>query len=525
MGRHLRQSVDSDEQPLSRPTSPAKRRRSLLTPFRGRIASSKADIFEAKVASAVGEAASSDSEETFVYESNPLEPHSSRPSRFHSRTPSAASIVSQLDYHKNRPDGHHSLAGKKSMKFANNYSSMNYLHDGDGTVRGPGQAGRGNIGHHHIGRHGRGGYPSLFDRDSPFSHAQKAHRAANNAPSRSSPKTGHFFKSNPAKREENSSYDLEGEGADDEETPLIGTPRAARGRRRPIPGSVRHMYMSKETQSRYCGRVTTLTILGSALTILIAAIIFILIMCSKPLVGIRIRDIRNVIASESELMLDLHVHAINPNLIAVQITDLDVNIFAKSKHVNAMGQQTIHALKPTSRARRPNRDELHSREGLPIVSDPEDIISHLKDGGVDEGTDPMDDDPATDSQTMLLGQIFSFDSPLSFDPSPFKRELVSSVGEVRLAKPGNHTEKGGSERWEHVLLHEFELIVRGVFRYSPPVSSMTRSVTVHGSVIVHPNEEAEDGNMRLTPTDPKPDVDPGDNVIVEPPLIRGSLTR
>ena len=50
-------------------------------------ASSKADIFEAKVASAVDEANSSDSEETFVYESNPPDAND-RPRRFHSRTPS-----------------------------------------------------------------------------------------------------------------------------------------------------------------------------------------------------------------------------------------------------------------------------------------------------------------------------------------------------------------------------------------------------------------------------------------------------
>lgn len=63
-----------DESPLDsdgtlRPSSAA------LTGFRGRTASSKADIFEAKVASAVDEVNSSDSGETFVYESNP-------PSRF-----------------------------------------------------------------------------------------------------------------------------------------------------------------------------------------------------------------------------------------------------------------------------------------------------------------------------------------------------------------------------------------------------------------------------------------------------------
>ena len=52
-------------------------------------ASSKADIFEARVANAVEDANSSDSDETFVYESNP--PEQQRRPRHHSRTPSVTS--------------------------------------------------------------------------------------------------------------------------------------------------------------------------------------------------------------------------------------------------------------------------------------------------------------------------------------------------------------------------------------------------------------------------------------------------
>ena len=531
-GRHLRLSIDSDELSPIKFNSPLKRRRSILTPFRGHPASSKADIFEAKVASAVGEADSSDSEETFVYESNPPEPSSARQHRFHSRTPSTASVASQLDYHKGRQEGHHSLVGKKSMKFANNFSAI--ANDGDGTVRGPSQSGRSNTPHHHhIGRYGRdarGGHTSLFDNDSPFLNSSKQARVGSGhgsiAPTRSSPKTGHFLKASNSSRkaDESSLYDLEGEGADDERTPLVGSVRTGRNRRRPIPGSVRHMYMSKEQSRRYCNRVTGFVALGIALAVLIAAIVLILVMCSKPLVNIHIQDIRNVLASESELMLDLHVHAINPNLVAVQINDLDVNIFAKSKHLSTLnrleplGKMSKSFFAPADpKAVAPRSHGRHTES--PILSEPEDIISHLLDGGVDEGTDPIDSDPASDSQTMLLGQVFSFDSPLSFDPSPFKHDVVSSTGEVRLARPGNKTEEGGSKRWERVLQHDFELIVRGVLRYSPPVNSMTRSVTVHGSVIVHPNEEADDGtgNMKLTHPKRPEGMDEGSNVIVKRP--------
>ena len=462
----------------------------------GSIASSKADIFEAKVACAVDEADSSDSEETFVYESNPPEPHSARTHRFHSRTPSASSVISHHDHYgaKGRQEGHHSIVGKKSMKFSNNYSSIGYSNEvGDGTVRGPSQTGRPASGntthHHHIGRYGRGGHVSLFDSDSPFPNATKSMRsAAGHTSPRSSrnPQAVHVSKS-PRKIEEIMAYDLEGEGADDERTPLVNSIRSGRNRRRPLPGSVRQIY-SEDRDHRWCGRITAFTSLGSLLAILIAAIVVILIMCSKPLVDVHVKDIRNVLASEQEIMLDLYVHAINPNLLAIQINDLDINIFAKSRHVGSSSLwRAGHLEKPTQRSQPRSQSNEATFQHHPPPLDLSDIISHLE-GGVDEGTDPIDD-PAVDSQTMLLGQIFEFDSPLIFEASPLRHLSLGSVGEVRLAKPGNKTEEGGSERWEHVLQYDFELIVRGVMKYSLPISSRLRKANISGSIIVHPSED------------------------------------
>ncbi len=380
------------------------------------------------------------------------------------------------------------------MKFSNNYNSIGYSNEGDGTVRGPSQTGRPASGntthHHHIGRYGRGGHASLFDSDSPFPNATKSTRSTTGHVSpRSSrnPQAVHVTKS-PRKIEELMSYDLEGEGADDERTPLIGSIRNGRNRRRPLPGSVRHIY-AEERHHRCCGRVTAFTSLGSILAILIAAIVVILIMCSKPLVDVHVKEIQNVLASEQEIMIDLHVHAINPNILAIQVSDLDVNIFAKSKHVGTSSSWVSGRPRmPTRNLPRKSQSNEAASQQTPPLLDPSDIISHF-DGGVDEGTDPIDDpDPATDSQTMLLGQIFEFDSPLIFDASPIRRHSLGSVGEVRLAKPGNRTEEGGSERWEHVLQYDFELIVRGVLKYSLPISSRLRKANIAGSIIVHPSD-------------------------------------
>ncbi|KAL8659508.1 MAG: hypothetical protein Q9226_000401 [Calogaya cf. arnoldii] len=462
--------------------------------------SSKSDIFEAKVASAVDEANSSDSEETFVYESNPPEPLSARPHRYHSRTPSATSMASQMDHYgpRARQDGHHSVVGKKSMKFANNsYHSTTHLETGEtGTVRGP-PSNRGTPSHHrHIGHFGRsGGHTSLFDNESPFSNATKPLRAqsgnaARLSPRPSSPRDPHLVKvsGSPRKVREPLSYDLEGEGADDEGTPLIGSARSGRSRihRRVGTSSSRHGYSAEdEKRRRTCRAVTVYSSLATLMTALIAAVVIIMVFCSKPLTEVRIRDIRNVLASEQELMLDLHVHAINPNLVAVQVGDLDINIFAKSKHVGTteMWRDQEHNRLLRSRTVAKSTADLPLSHSLAVRGTGRSIHTA---NSIDEGTDPMPDDPATDSQTMLLGRIFEFDSPLIFEPSPLHHTSFSSLGEVRLAHPGNKTEEGGSSRWEKVIQHDFELIVRGVVKYTLPLSSAKRKASVGASVVVKP---------------------------------------
>ncbi len=477
------------------PSSPSS---STLTTFRVRTASSKADIFEAKVASAVDQTNSSDSEETFVYESNPPEPLSARPHRFHSRTPSATSMASQIDPYgsRARQEGHHSIAGKKSMKFTNN--PYNASDPGEeGTVRGPNHSRRttgGNATHHHIGRHGRGGHTSLFDQESPFPGAKQSRSATSNIAqlnSRpSSPRSPHVLRvpGSGKKLKEPLLYDLEGEGADDERTPLIGSIRSGRNRiRRPVSGGSKRSYTT-EKEHRFCRRVTAYVSLGTLLALLVGAVVAVLILCSQPLRDVYVKDIQNVLASEQEIMLDLHVHAVNPNLIAVQVSALDVNIFAKSKHVGT-GQlwrdQHPHELgsRPKSLPE-PASPKSRRRKSIPPHDTPDHPTYHTTDDPID---DPLPD-PETDSQTMLLGRIFDFDSPLIFEPSPLRRHSLSSIGEVRLAKPGNRTEDGGSDRWEKVLLYDFELIVRGVIRYSSPLGTKTRSASIGGSVIVHPGE-------------------------------------
>jgi len=486
-----------------------------------RKASSKADIFEARVANAVDEANSSDSEETFVYESNPPEPQ--RRARHHSRTPSVTSSHSVAD--GQRSAGMRSygdvmddrrVAGKRSMKFSNNaYNDTDSPDNKDGSVRSHTPR--------HFGRFGRGGsHASMFDPDSPFTQASKLRsQQMNSRHSRpNSPRSPQSVQQQQQHRmsglfgkKQDSSFDFDAEGGDDERTPLVGTVRTPRNGRLPRRISSQNGGMIDEYYGvrrhsrfgRFGGCLLGFVVFAAAV---LSAVAF-LVVSNRPMYEVKIRKIQNVLASEQELMLDLLVGAINPNALGIAIADMDVNVFAKSKHVGTCEFWREHGHAPLTTGetvvqRRRKRQALPPLELAASESSNEDL-SHLwgapqksKHGGVDEGTDPPDDDDlADDAQTMLLGRITHFDQGLDFEGSPLKRHVHYSVGELRLQKPGNKTEAGGSERWEKVLQYPFELIIRGVLKYQLPISSRVETAAVGATVLVHPEDGANtEGRMR-----------------------------
>ncbi len=450
-----------------------------------RPASSKADIFEAKVASAVDEADSSDSEETFVYESNPPDV-SDRPRRFHSRTPSATSMASQIDQRNGvlaMMEANKSVAMKKSMKFANSYNtsgqdSTNPEDDGKGTIRGSMGTNRGTTHHHHIGgsRWGRNvgnGHPSLFDNESPFPNASKSKVPANISP-RQSPQFEGSRMSNlrvgGKKTPMTAGYDCD-DTADDERTPLINTVRSSRsGRSRRLANSIRQHQTYRENKSCFSRNAGCLILLIMFILVAAGGIGF-YFATTVALTEVKILALKNVLASEQEVMLDMKVQARNANLVAVTIDTSDLVIFAKSKYAGTDEEWWKSPSGPDGLTRR-RRRRFVKRDDDPL--DP-----------------PLGDDPNT-NPNLEIGRVYEFYSPLVFDASPFNHVHETSLGQIRVNHPGNRTVPSGSERWGRVLQHEFDLIVCGTLKYTLPLSQRTRSVSVEGRVTVKPNAADQD---------------------------------
>ena len=460
-----------------------------------RKASSKADVFEQKVASAVDEANSSDSDATFIYESNPPEQPPLRSRHHHSRTPSMTSVSSLVDPRLVMRDTHKNPNKKSSMKFMNPYSNPSA--DGDaldrneGTVRiGSGRAAGSS--NHHIGRHGQGrgalGH-LILDSDSSLAQSSRARGASLRQTSQPNSPRFHTFSvgngngnthSNSVKKHgEYSTYDMDAEDvADDERTPLIQSGRSPRVRtpRRRNSLTLRHLERRHRNNGGCCRRFAGCLVLSILLLVVIFSSVGLVFATTKPLTSVMVRDIQNVVASQDEIMLDLIVNAVNPNIIGVTVSDMDVIIFAKSKHVGSDKWWREHGNGP------PNNEEDWQPIDLPITDGKADVVVS---GGTDEGTDPIEGEP----RTMSLGHIFHFDSPLTFDGSFFQRHRAESIGEIRLSHPGNKTEAGGTERWEEVLQYPFELIVRGNIKYTLPLSTREHKVPVTASYYYDPDLE------------------------------------
>lgn len=440
-------------------------------------ASSKADIFEAKVASAVDEANSSDSEETFVYESNPPDT-SDRPRRFHSRTPSATSMGSQVDQRngvRSAIDGAHSVTMKKSMKFANSYNSNPPEipvgeDDGSGTIRSGMGTGRGTAHHHHIGRWGRNGgngHASLFDNESPFPNAAKSKLGPASTPKHSPRQTSPRLPNGRTAfngKKSAMSYDLD-DGADDERTPLISTIRSGRsGRRRQAPSARQLEHQASRQPRPFLTWFAGCLVLSLMIILVISAFLGFMFATTQPLTDVKIVALKDILASEQDVIFDVKVAAKNPNVASVTIDTTDLVIFAKSQYAGTDAEWWTRPQAPKVLRRVTRRD------------------NDLSDSPDGPGNNP----------NLEIGHVFHLYSPLVFDGSPFKHGRSESTGQIRISHPGNHTIPAGSKRWGNVLQHEFDLIVRGTLKYTLPLSHRVRSISVEGRAAVKPNSADDD---------------------------------
>ncbi|CAD6505327.1 BgTH12-00818 [Blumeria graminis f. sp. triticale] len=441
-------------------------------------ASSKADIFEAKVASAVDEANSSDSEETFVYESNPPDVND-RPRRFHSRTPSATSMVSQIDQRcgvRAIMESHQSVIMKKSMKFANSYATNGpdpLISDESvkGTIRGSSGIGRGTTQHHHLNTRwvrniGNGHYQTI-DNESPLLNAATSNLPRISPRTLSRPTSPRISISRLTNNKKNSTSgtlrcDMQ-DSVSNERTPLISGARKNKAfRSRRYNASLRQLEhqatrRSQTFLSRYGG---CLFLILFILLVMSGAIGF-MYATTQPLVNLKVLSLKNIIASEQDLLFDIEARARNPNLVSVTIESTDIAVFALSKYSCCDIDKRGPPIRKLA-SRRSNRSRNYEVNDL-----------------LEEYTER--------SSIFEIGRVYSLDSPLKFEGAALFDKPEIATGQISIESPGNNTKPTVTGKWVRILHHEFDLILRGTMKYSLPLSQKIVSVTIEIRSTVQPD--------------------------------------
>ncbi|ODQ64459.1 hypothetical protein NADFUDRAFT_66567 [Nadsonia fulvescens var. elongata DSM 6958] len=246
-----------------------------------------------------------------------------------------------------------------------------------------------------------------------------------------------------------------------------------------------HNYQrGRSTKSRWyhlrvaCYMVMVLLMLG------VGFVFGFFIASNKSLNAVSILGIEDILVSDDELVFNIEVEARNPGFLPLAITDVDIDIFAKSARV---------------------------KQG---DSDSDDNDSDNEDNDEDKGEHE-------DLGTILVGNVVKLDIPLVFQGSLMHRNRVhKSIGVVKLVIPepdhgiprnqtipllknqqGHEKKKlstlnpdqlsvtdlpGESDNWRKLNDYPFNMIVRGVLKYDIPIIGLHKVVYISKTVYVDP---------------------------------------
>ncbi|KAL0091011.1 hypothetical protein J3Q64DRAFT_1023676 [Phycomyces blakesleeanus] len=165
-------------------------------------------------------------------------------------------------------------------------------------------------------------------------------------------------------------------------------------------------------KQKSCSRVV-----GDTIACLIGVLIFLIVFGlyhAQPLESIAV-EMGRVLASDKELIFDLHVKANNWNWWTVHVAEADISVFAFSQVVPLQFNTSAH----------PN------------------------------GVDPAE----------YLGSCDHFDEALAFPSDHFSRLTAKAITQIRIKSPG--ADKSGNERWSRIIRYPYGLVARGVLKYRP----------------------------------------------------------
>ncbi|KAG7828164.1 hypothetical protein KL920_003891 [Ogataea angusta] len=165
---------------------------------------------------------------------------------------------------------------------------------------------------------------------------------------------------------------------------------------------------------------------------------------TKELQHTQIDAISDVLISQEELVFSMEVESFNPGFLSITIQDANIDVFARSQYVDAEEADRKKKTRPVS--------------------------------------------------TILLGTVTSLDVPLHFQGGFFNRQLDWSMTEIKVKNPCSFDDSGEikilepSEKWLNISKNPFDLIIRGVLSYQLPISTSNQTVSVSRTFEVNPED-------------------------------------
>ena len=210
------------------------------------------------------------------------------------------------------------------------------------------------------------------------------------------------------------------------------------------------LQQSSSLESRKDGRLAFVrkavyTVVAVTFIVMVGFVLGFLLASTRDLANVSIVSIENELVSQDELVFSVVVEALNPGWFSIFMRDLELDIFAKSGYLG-------------------------------------------------------DDAARATVETVLLGSVLNFESAIFFEGNPFHRERSQQTGEIKLVGPGKNitgshflpgfdseVEPDNSEKWAVISKHPFDLILRGVLKYTLPLTSATKNVVVNKAEYVDPS--------------------------------------
>lgn len=408
--------------------SRAKKRHSRLTNV-----PSKSEVFAAKIASAIDENIDSDSDETFVYETNTRSPHQL------SRTSSISSIVS----HSRHIDGKMCHSGKHSMKFTNHSWSSDMEHKDPVMILSDFNRSPGRI----------SAFPSSRTSTKIETGFRSPHRIGSRTTSCPSSPHYKYQKSkyydatchrNYIDRNAGSFCETHEEFYPHERIPLLYKNIGC------FTNSQYHECYPHNKRKRYIsfGKISCIFVFF----FILFACIVLFMMITRPLQEAKVSNITNVVVSPQVLIMDLEMVAFNPNFWQISIQQADIGIFSSKPWSSFDMEDKIY-----------NNSEKISESMVSLSKvEKNDIVM-----GNFSRPSSLNSSSKYQDELILLGRVFQLDVPFVFPSAFCSKSLSRSIAQFRLKNSDHANLKNGSFIWNYIVEHEFHMVIKGFLKYSP----------------------------------------------------------